>query len=82
MKSSTLLAPLGLVLLAACSHDDKPAQTSPDVAVDPSTAATTAPTSAAAAMVADAGHSACDAVRCRGGMVCQMIDSKPTCVAP
>ena len=85
MKLPHLLASLGLVLLAACSHDDKPAQTSPDVAADPATPATATamPTTdaAAGASTASPGHSACDAVRCGGGLVCKMVDGKPTCVA-
>jgi len=72
---------LSLLLLAACAHDDKPPQTSPDVAADPSIAASATATPNASTTSADAGHSACDAVRCRGGMVCKMVDDKPTCVA-
>ncbi len=73
------LTSLGLLLLAGCSHDGQPVQTSPDVTVDPSTTASATPTATADA--GNGGHTACDAVRCRGGMACQMIDGKPTCNA-
>lgn len=84
MKALATLALAAFV--AACSHDEKPANTTPDVAVDPaSTPAASTTTTAAPGTPppADdgAGHSACDAVRCRGGMVCKMVSGAPTCVA-
>lgn len=77
---------LGLLALVACSHDDKPAQTTPDVAVEPASTPVASGTPTAAPGTpppadSGSGHSACDAVRCRGGMVCKMVNGTPTCVA-
>lgn len=62
--------------LFACSHDDKPAVTADNTASDagPSTSATDA------GSATDPTKDPCAAVRCRGGMICKVVDGTPTCV--